>query len=155
MPLVIFGDGLKGSSHVKFKGRRVGVSNIIYKNLKRREKLGELLVLDIDEFRTSSVSNLTRSSTIMMHLNLLLQQVCHECNETSLRHHRDQNRAIFSILICNNCNIFWNRDVLASKNMMFIAAQIWAGIERPAIFTRQNRQRATSNVVVPHPGERT
>lgn len=57
MPLIVFGDGLKGKSHVKYRGHRVGVSEIIYRQLKRREKLGELLVLDINEFRTSSVSN--------------------------------------------------------------------------------------------------
>ncbi|GAA5816891.1 hypothetical protein MFLAVUS_010426 [Mucor flavus] len=56
MPLVVFGDGLKGKSHVKFKGRRTGVSEIIYRQLKRREKLREVLVLDINEFRTSSIS---------------------------------------------------------------------------------------------------
>ncbi|CEP07860.1 hypothetical protein [Parasitella parasitica] len=44
MPLVVFGDSLKGRSHVKFKGHRVGVSEIIYKQLKTREKLGEVLV---------------------------------------------------------------------------------------------------------------
>ncbi|GAA5809176.1 hypothetical protein MFLAVUS_002581 [Mucor flavus] len=123
MPLVVFGDGLKGKSHVKLKGRRTGVSEIIYRQLKRREKLGEVLVLDINEFRTSSV--------------------CFNCHEMNLRHHQAEDRSFFSILICNSCNIFWNRDVLASKNMMYIASEIWAGNERPAIFSRQNRQSAT------------
>jgi hypothetical protein len=73
MPLVIFGDGVKGSSHVKYRGRRIGASNIIYKNLKR-EKLGEVLVLDINEFRTSSVSYFNTSKPLLMHLNISLQK---------------------------------------------------------------------------------
>ncbi|KAI8064920.1 hypothetical protein BDF21DRAFT_455023 [Thamnidium elegans] len=56
MPLVIFGDGMKGKSQAKHKGYRVGVSEIIYRQLKRKEKLGEVLALDINEFRTSSLS---------------------------------------------------------------------------------------------------
>ncbi|CEG76410.1 hypothetical protein RMATCC62417_11309 [Rhizopus microsporus] len=109
MPLVIFGGGIKGSSHVKYRGRRVGVSDIIYKNLKRREKLGEVLVLDINEFRASSV--------------------CPNCKEMKLRNHKAEDKSFFNVLICNNCNIFWNRDVLISKNMLFIATQIWTGME--------------------------
>lgn len=55
MSLVIFGDGLKGSSHIKYKGWRVGVSEIIY----------EVLVLDLDEFRVSvNYSNINKPYTI-------------------------------------------------------------------------------------------
>lgn len=70
MPLVVFGDGMKEKSHVKFKGKRVGVSEIIFKHLKRREKLGEVFVLDIDEFRTSSVS----------HFNVILSLYIFKCS---------------------------------------------------------------------------
>lgn len=62
MPLIVFGDGLKGKAHVRIRRKRVGVSEIIYRNLKNREKLGEVLVLDIDEFRTSSVSQCIATS---------------------------------------------------------------------------------------------
>ncbi|RCH85462.1 hypothetical protein CU098_009488, partial [Rhizopus stolonifer] len=71
MPLIIFGNGMKGKSHVRFRGKRVGVSEIIYRHLKRREKLGELSVLDIDEFRTSSV--------------------CDTCHQMNVCNHRDQD----------------------------------------------------------------
>ncbi|KAI7899331.1 uncharacterized protein BX663DRAFT_489226 [Cokeromyces recurvatus] len=124
MSLVIFDDGLKRSSHLKYRGRRVGVSDVIYKNLKRRQNLKEALSLDINEFRTSSV--------------------CPNCKEMKLRTHRVDDKSFFNILICNVCNILWNRDILAAKkNMMFIACQIWANMERPVVFTRQNRQRTT------------
>ncbi|KAI8091162.1 uncharacterized protein B0P05DRAFT_529087 [Gilbertella persicaria] len=44
MPLIVFGDGLKNKSHVKFKGLH-------------NEKRGELLLLDIDEYKTSKTCN--------------------------------------------------------------------------------------------------
>lgn len=53
--MIVFGDGLTNKSHVKFKGLRTGVVDKLYKQLKLREKLGELLLLDIDEFNTSKV----------------------------------------------------------------------------------------------------
>ena len=56
MPLILFGDGLNNKSHVKYKGLRTGVSNVVYKQLKVRERIGQLLLMDINEFRTSKVS---------------------------------------------------------------------------------------------------
>jgi hypothetical protein len=56
MPMVMFGDGMKNKDHVHFRRHKHGVVDIIYQNLKRREKLGELILLDINEFRTSVVS---------------------------------------------------------------------------------------------------
>ena len=52
MPLVVFGDGLKDKDHMKFRGLRHGVSNKIYKQLQARERIGELLLVDINEFKT-------------------------------------------------------------------------------------------------------
>lgn len=57
MPLVVFGDGLTNKSSVRFRGLQHGVSEKIYKHLRLKEKLGELCLLDIDEFRTSQVCN--------------------------------------------------------------------------------------------------
>ena len=56
MPLVIFGDGLRNKDHIKFKGLRHGVSNKIYRQLKHREGLGDLLLFDINEYKISKVS---------------------------------------------------------------------------------------------------
>lgn len=55
MPMIIFGNGLKNKSQVKFKGLRHGVTERIYRQLKLREKLGELILLDVDEYNTSKV----------------------------------------------------------------------------------------------------
>lgn len=55
MPMIVFGNGLQNKSHVKYKGLRRGMTDKLYKQLKLREKSGELLLLDIDEFNTSKV----------------------------------------------------------------------------------------------------
>lgn len=65
MPLVVFGDGLKNKDHIKLKGHRHGLSNKIYKQLKLREGLGELLLLDINEYYTSKVSHNSALSYII------------------------------------------------------------------------------------------
>ncbi|KAL4207312.1 hypothetical protein AB4K20DRAFT_1971602 [Rhizopus microsporus] len=57
MPLVIFGDGLRNKDHIKFKGLRHGVSNKIYRQLKHREGLGDLLLFDINEYKISKTCN--------------------------------------------------------------------------------------------------
>jgi hypothetical protein len=36
-------------------------------------------------------------------------------NQRNLRYHRAKDRTFFNILICTDCNIFWNRNVLAAK----------------------------------------
>ncbi|RCI03740.1 hypothetical protein CU098_001372, partial [Rhizopus stolonifer] len=87
-----------------------------------------LLLLDIDEYKTS--------------------KTCNSCLENKLEHITQgsgiEKRKIHQVLVCKNCNIFWNRDVMASKNMFTIAQSIWNGQGRPTMF---NRQSATSNVV--------
>ncbi|ORE02990.1 hypothetical protein BCV72DRAFT_296959 [Rhizopus microsporus var. microsporus] len=55
MPLVIFGDGMKNKDHVKFKCLWHGVSGKLYKQLQRRERLGELILLDINEYNALKV----------------------------------------------------------------------------------------------------
>ncbi|KAG2208314.1 hypothetical protein INT47_006170, partial [Mucor saturninus] len=128
MPLIIFGDGLKNKSQTKFKGLRSGVTDKLYRQLKRREKLGELLLVDINEFKTS--------------------KTCNSCFSNDLKNMRcgtdEKSSHIHQILICKRCNIFWNRDVMAAKNMLAISQSIWDGQGRPTVFKSLN---ATSNVV--------
>ncbi|KAI7891624.1 uncharacterized protein EV154DRAFT_481056 [Mucor mucedo] len=50
MTLIIFGDGLKIRSQTRFKGLRFGVTDKLYRQLKIRKKLGELLLVDVNEF---------------------------------------------------------------------------------------------------------
>ncbi|KAG1169154.1 hypothetical protein G6F70_007667 [Rhizopus microsporus] len=53
-------------------------------------------------------------------------------------------KKIHQVLKCKSCNIFWNRDAMAAKNMLTIARSIWNDHGRPNVF---KRQLATSNVV--------
>ncbi|RCH93779.1 hypothetical protein CU097_004108 [Rhizopus azygosporus] len=51
---------------------------------------------------------------------------------------------IHQILICERCNIFWNRGVMAAKNMFTITESFWNDNDRSNVFQRQS---ATSNMV--------
>jgi hypothetical protein len=46
-----------GKDLVKLKGNRSGVTGILYHALKKREAVGDLLVLHIDEYKTSNICN--------------------------------------------------------------------------------------------------
>jgi transposase len=60
-------------------------------------------------------------------------------------------KRLHQVLKCKTCNIYWNRDTMASKNMFLIAQSIWNGQGRPNVF---KKQFATSNVVASsHSGE--
>lgn len=75
MPLVVFGDGLKNKDHIKFKGLRHGISNKIYRQLKTRERVGELLLIDINEFKTSKV--IKKRTHIIYILHFQLKPILH------------------------------------------------------------------------------
>ncbi|KAI9257863.1 hypothetical protein EDC94DRAFT_586320 [Helicostylum pulchrum] len=67
-------------------------TSIVYKNLRRRKKLGELCLLDINEFRTSVVCNTCKTKS-----NVRLQP---------------NNK----VLCCTNCRkLLWNRDTNVSE----------------------------------------
>ncbi|CEG83564.1 hypothetical protein RMATCC62417_17465 [Rhizopus microsporus] len=53
VPLVVFGNDMFGKDIVKLKGLRCGVAGIMWRCLKKREAADDLLVLPIDEFKTS------------------------------------------------------------------------------------------------------
>ena len=80
MPMVVFGDGLKNKDHIKFRGLRHGVSNKIYKQLQARERIGELLLVDINEFKTSKV---IKEKTHLVHiLHFQLKPIIHRSATT-------------------------------------------------------------------------
>ncbi|KAI8094584.1 hypothetical protein BDF21DRAFT_395008 [Thamnidium elegans] len=113
MPLVIFGNGMFNKDSVPFRGNLHGVTSIVYKNLRRREQLGELCLIDINEFRTSVVYNNCKSKT----------------NSSLPRN--------FKALRCTHCEtLLWNRDTNAVRNMWDISSSIWAGRGRPEIFCK-------------------
>ena len=48
---------MSGKDHVKIKTYRVDVIGVLYQQLKKRQKSGELVLAMMDEFRTSKVMN--------------------------------------------------------------------------------------------------
>jgi hypothetical protein len=57
IPLVIFGNAMfgdKNSMHIK--GKQHGIVDMIWRELKRRERAGELIAIPIDEYLSSQVS---------------------------------------------------------------------------------------------------
>ena len=114
VPLIVFGNGMFGKDLVKLKGIRCGVVGVMWRCLKKREAAGDLLVVPIDEFRTSRVCNRCVTRTLEKHPNVKGQ----------------------SVLVCTTCNTIWQRDVNAAKNMMSISLSVWAGNERPEPYRR-------------------
>jgi hypothetical protein len=50
----VFGDAMFGKkNNTAIRGKQVGVVNILWKMLKRKERLGELVAITIDEYLTS------------------------------------------------------------------------------------------------------
>ncbi|KAI7897737.1 uncharacterized protein BX663DRAFT_527377, partial [Cokeromyces recurvatus] len=72
-----------------------------------RQKLGELLLASIDEFKTLKVQQ-----------DLPKIRLC-------------------SVQTCQSCGIMWQRDVNTSKNIFKISIQVIGGHGRPREFTRE------------------
>ncbi|KAI8072172.1 uncharacterized protein B0P05DRAFT_580302 [Gilbertella persicaria] len=89
-PLVVFGDGVFGKDMVKLKNLRCGVVGKLFQTLKKRETAGALIVLTIDEFKTSK----TCSSCFYSNLGVV-----------KITHFKGN-----SVLACQNCNKVWQRD---------------------------------------------
>lgn len=55
MPLVVYGNGML-NGNLSFHGHKSNPSSKVYKNLKQRERDGQVAVALIDEYLTSQVS---------------------------------------------------------------------------------------------------
>ncbi|KAH8557081.1 hypothetical protein BGW37DRAFT_475467, partial [Umbelopsis sp. PMI_123] len=53
--MIVFGNAMFNKDGVPMRGQRVGVTNILRKTLKRRERQGHLVAITIDEYLTSQV----------------------------------------------------------------------------------------------------
>ncbi|KAG2202343.1 hypothetical protein INT46_004668 [Mucor plumbeus] len=62
--LIVFGTGMVGKDSVKLRGLTHGVTGMFYRALKKREKKGKLLVVPIDEFKTSRICNICKTDTL-------------------------------------------------------------------------------------------
>lgn len=58
-PIISFGNGMFGKDSVKFNGHRIGVTGALWRQLKSRQKSGDLLLAIVDKFRNSEVISQT------------------------------------------------------------------------------------------------
>ncbi|CEP14429.1 hypothetical protein [Parasitella parasitica] len=93
-----------------------GGKQTVFDNEKTREAAGELIVLTIDEFKTS--------------------KTCSSCFDSNLGIVKTPYFKGNSVLACPKCKKVWQRDVNAAINMMTISRAVWMGEERPEVFTR-------------------
>ncbi|ORE03804.1 hypothetical protein BCV72DRAFT_25648 [Rhizopus microsporus var. microsporus] len=56
IPVIAFGNGTLKKNHVKFKGHKVGLTDVLYTELKKKQKSGEAIIALVDEYRTSMAS---------------------------------------------------------------------------------------------------
>ena len=106
-----------GKDLVKLKSNKCGVTGVLWRALKKREKEGDLLAVTIDEFMTS--------------------RICNICFEDSLK--KVDGVKDHSVLGCQNCKTLWQRDINAAKNMLLISSLIWSGYGRPEVFSPKAR----------------
>ncbi|CEG79531.1 hypothetical protein RMATCC62417_13984 [Rhizopus microsporus] len=81
---------------------------------------------------------------VMQELNTVRMPSCIDDIPSYLTNLSKIKNIIHQIFICKSCNIYWNRNVMAAKNMFTIVESIWNDHDRPDVFTRQC---ATSNVI--------
>jgi hypothetical protein len=57
LPLVVFGDGMfDNGNHQKIRGKNSSIVGVIWRELKRRERSGDLVTVTVDEYLSSQVS---------------------------------------------------------------------------------------------------
>ncbi|EIE76770.1 hypothetical protein RO3G_01474 [Rhizopus delemar RA 99-880] len=95
-PLVVFGAGVFGKDMVKMKGLWCGVIGKLFATLKKRDAAGELIVVTIDEFKTS--------------------KTCSSCFFDDLKVAKAPGFKGKGVLSCSKCKKVWQRDVNATTN---------------------------------------
>lgn len=113
--MVVSRDGMKVKDCVKLKGNRTGVTGILSRKLKEKEKSRDLIVIDFDKYKTS--------------------RICNSCGTDSLSKQKEVKGC--SVLFCDSCETIWQRDVNAAKNMMMISLSVWTGDGRPEVYNRK------------------
>ncbi|KAH8555769.1 hypothetical protein BGW37DRAFT_478482, partial [Umbelopsis sp. PMI_123] len=62
--MIVIGNAMFNKDDVPMRGQRVGVTNILWKTLKRKERQGHLVAITIDEYLTSQICNHCRNRTL-------------------------------------------------------------------------------------------
>ncbi|ORE03663.1 hypothetical protein BCV72DRAFT_264421 [Rhizopus microsporus var. microsporus] len=113
IPVVAFGSGMFGKDSIKFKGHRTGIT----------ERQGDVIVITIDEFRTS--------------------KICNSCENMAFTSAFVNFHGIQS---CAGCGLLWQRDINGSKNIFKIANGIFRECGRPQAFCRRIEHGSPSGV---------
>jgi hypothetical protein len=114
MPLVAFGDAKFATT---MRGKRAGVSGVLFRKLKEMERCGMVRVVRVDEYRSS--------------------KVCSKCGGDMDQVIGANGDSLHAVLKCKSCCTVWNRDVNASRNLHHIALYMAAnGNQRPTEFSR-------------------
>ncbi|KAG1158870.1 hypothetical protein G6F37_005402 [Rhizopus arrhizus] len=96
------------------KGFQCEVIGKLFATLKKREAAGKLIVVTIDEFKTS--------------------KTCSSCFFDDLKVVKTPGFKGKGVLSCSKCKKVWQRDVNAATNMMTISEAVWMGEGRPEVF---------------------
>jgi len=125
--VVAFGDGMFSPT---MKGKRAGVSRVLFRALRHHDRLGHLTLVKVPEFRSSKVCS--RCQT--------LQTLDHVRDEAS------SDASLHAVLRCKECDTVWNRDVNAARNLRRIALHMAAKEnEVPAVFQRMSGSEPRQN----------
>ena len=100
------------------KGKRAGVSRVVFRTLRHHHHLGHLTLVKVPEFRTS--------------------KTCSKCQTMTLENVREAGgNALHAVVKCKNCTTVWNRDVNAARNIRYIASYMAANENKvPDVFVR-------------------
>ncbi|ORX52404.1 hypothetical protein DM01DRAFT_1336776 [Hesseltinella vesiculosa] len=110
VPMIVFGDGLKGK-----KKQLPGPSNLVFNNLEEWQSQGRLLVVSIWEFNTSKRCC-----------------ICHD----KLKPFYIYGSKIYGLLRCDLCRVVLDRDTSAAPNMFAIARHYFDHRHRLLAFKR-------------------
>ncbi len=103
--VVAFGDGMFSPT---MKGKKSGLSRVLFRAFRHHDRLGHLTLIKVPEFRTS--------------------KVCFKCQTLTLEHVRERfdddeypGNSLHAVIKCKNCTTVWNRDINAARNIRFVA----------------------------------
>ncbi|KAI8885888.1 hypothetical protein K501DRAFT_178963, partial [Backusella circina FSU 941] len=114
-----FRDSMKNKDTVKIKGLQSGDTGLLRKKIIQRSKKIQVTFVDISEYNSS-------------------QAFCNSCMEKNLKTivKIPYGWLNITVLVYKHCGTVRNRDVNASKNMLYIA--IWKKFGRPIQFKSAN-----------------
>ena len=142
MPLIVFGDA---KFLTTMRGKRAGLSRVLFRKLKQLERCGRVKVVQVDEYLSS--------------------QVCSKClGGDKLEKVNGVYGSLHAVLKCKKCcpasngdvteyyPTLWNRDVNASRNLRMIAMYMAShNNQRPKISYSQSLSMNNPDNHVSHP----